>query len=74
MTRRALALALMGQHPHSTGRLVALMNRFCERYNTLVREMNQGRPGPFSFDTAREVSKAFHAIEKSGEWPNGRSK
>ncbi len=42
--------------------------RLVESWSALVREYN--KKGTFNVKTAREVSKAFHDLEKAEGWPN----
>ncbi len=70
MHRRAFILAALVA-PAKRGpaaRLVALMNRCSEKWNELANEMNEGKI--FDVKKAKELSKRFHQLENSGEWPS----
>ena len=46
---------------------VKKINRFVELWARFAQEYNEKRA--FNVRIAREISKAFHELESSGEWP-----
>ncbi len=65
MTRRKLLMTAFAV-PLGARELPDALDRFAASYNAFIRELARG---VFDVHQARELSRAWAAIERSDEWP-----
>ena len=59
-------LVVLTVQPSNLYELTGRLNRFAEHYNLFVEELNAGA---FDVAEAKQLSKIWHQIERSGMWP-----